>query len=419
MPIASLHLTNAYHESSGGIRTMYHALLAQAEIEQRSMTLVVPGDTDREEPRGRFTRIVHVRAPRSPVADDRYRVILPHRFLVPGSGLWRILDRVHPDLVEVCDKYSLCYFAGLIRRRRARPTLVGLSCERLDDNLQAYVGGRRTTPVAAAAFLGRAYIGMFDAHVANSDYTAEELRRAMRPPHTRPVHVSPMGIELPSPLHPYVRASIRRKLLDRCGASDGDLLLYAGRLSPEKNVEVLAGVIASLAGRNRPVFLVVAGDGPLRGPLQTRAEAIAPGRTLFVGHITDRAALAQLTGSVDAFIHPNPREPFGIGPLEAMATGTPLIAPGTGGLLSYATAENAWLAGSDPSSLAGAVARCLDDGPGRRARAAHGIETASRFEWSASASRLLRLYDRVHAERVAAYRLPPSRRADRVTACTA
>ena len=118
---------------------------------------------------------------------------------------------------------------------------------------------------------------MFDAHVANSDYTAEELRRAMRPPHIRPVHVSPMGIELPSPLHPYVRASIRRKLLDRCGAPDGDLLLYAGRLSPEKNVEVLPDVLASLAGRARPVFLVVAGDGPLRDTLQTRAAALAAG----------------------------------------------------------------------------------------------------------------------------------------------
>ncbi len=419
MPIATLHLTNAYHESSGGIRTMYHALLSQAEREHRPMTLVVPGPEDRDEPRGRFTRIVHVRAPRSPVMDDRYRVILPHRFLLPPTGLWRILDRFDPDLVEVCDKYSLCYFAGLIRRRRARPTLVGLSCERLDDNLQVYVGGGRTTLVAATAFLGRAYIGMFDAHVANSDYTADELRRAMRPPHTRPVHVSPMGIERPAPLHPHVRASIRRRLLTRCGAVDGDSLLYAGRLSPEKNVDVLPDVLASLAGRARPVFLVVAGDGPLRDALEARAAALAPGRTLFVGHIADRSALGQLTGSVDAFIHPNPREPFGIGPLEALAAGAPLVAPRTGGLVSYATDENAWLAGSDASSLAGAVARCLDDVAGRRAKSALGVETASRFEWSASASRLLRLYDRLHAERMSRSRPTPGQASECVAACTA
>ena len=173
-----------------------------------------------------------------------------------------------------------------------------------------------------------------------------------------------MGIERPSPLHPHVRASIRRRLLTRCGAVDGDLLLYAGRLSPEKNVDVLPDVLASLAGRARPLFLVVAGDGPLRDTLEARAAALAPGRTLFVGHIADRSALGQLTGSVDAFIHPNPREPFGIGPLEALAAGTPLVAPRTGGLVSYATDENAWLAGSDVSSLAGAVARCLDDAAG-------------------------------------------------------
>src|SRR5262249_30305548 len=143
MSAVTLHLTNAYHERSGGIRTMYHALLEYAEQHARQMTLVVPGANDRYERRGRFTRIIHLRAPHSPLADGSYRILLPHRFLPPGRGpLWRIVEAERPDVVEICDKYSLCFFAGLIRKRRRdqRPALVGLSCERMDDNLEAFVG---------------------------------------------------------------------------------------------------------------------------------------------------------------------------------------------------------------------------------------------------------------------------------------
>ena len=51
-----------------------------------------------------------------------------------------MLDREQPDLVEICDKYSLCYFAGLVRKlRRRRPALVGLTCERMDDNVRAFL----------------------------------------------------------------------------------------------------------------------------------------------------------------------------------------------------------------------------------------------------------------------------------------
>jgi hypothetical protein len=102
MGIATLHLTNAYHPHSGGIRTMYDALLAQAEREGRRMSLVVPGVEDGEKRVSRTTTIYSLRAPRAPAFDRRYRTILPHRFLWPGAGrLWSILDRERPDLVEV------------------------------------------------------------------------------------------------------------------------------------------------------------------------------------------------------------------------------------------------------------------------------------------------------------------------------
>ena len=114
----SLHLTNAYHASSGGIRTFYEALLRDAEPHGRHVCLVVPGERDRVEDVSPFARIYTIAAPSSPFVDRRYRLVLPHRFLMPERGrIWRILRDEQPDLIEICDKYAFCYLAGVLRIR--------------------------------------------------------------------------------------------------------------------------------------------------------------------------------------------------------------------------------------------------------------------------------------------------------------
>ena len=61
----------------------------------------------------------------------------------------------------------------------------------------------------------------------------------------------------------------------------------------------------------------------------------------FSSDISTKKLLADYYANADVFVHPNPKEPFGIAPLEAMASGVPTVAPDAGGILSYATDENA------------------------------------------------------------------------------
>lgn len=409
MGLKTLHLTNAYHDRSGGIRTMYHALMAQAACERREMRLIVPADTDGEERVNDHAVIHRVRAPRAPAFDRRYRVILPPRFLPTGRGpIWRILQREQPDVVEICDKYSLCYLAGLVRLRRptrhAGPTLVGLSCERLDDNIAAHLphvpGGRRL----ARAFLGRVYIGMFDAHLANSDYTAAELREAMTRPHTRPVDVVSMGVDLPADLTEGERQRVRRDVRERLRLErNTPLVTYAGRLSPEKHLDPLVAVAARL--RARGARLAVAGDGPDRESLEMRCARVAPGVAIFLGH-ADRAPLSALIAASDVFVHPNPREPFGIGPLEAMAAGVSVVLPRSGGVLSYASDDNAWLVSAGDESVAQGVEAALGNPARSAAKVVAGQGTARRFAWPAAASRMFAQYDAIHRSRRDGLRVP-------------
>jgi alpha-1,6-mannosyltransferase len=396
--VTTVHFTNAYHPSSGGIRTFYHALLAAAPHHRRRICLVVPGDRNAIEDVNPFARIHVVRARRSPVVDRRYRLILPHRFLWPGAGaLWSILERERPDLVEICDKYSLCYLAGLVRTlRRRRPALVGLTCERMDDNVRAFLSHSTLGGGFARRYIRDVYVPQFDAHIANSAYTAAEIPH--NPRHPRPVYVRHMGVDTTT----FTPARRDRSRRERRRAALGlpfaaPLLVYAGRLSAEKHAHLLVDMMRHLQPAG--AHLVMAGDGPLRLELTRRAAAECPGRMHFLDNIQDRAALADLLTDADVFVHPNPREPFGIAPLEAMAAGLPVVVPDRGGVSSYAGAHNAWPSAPDGAALARAVLDALVNAAERERRRQRAFATAAAHAWPAAAAAYFDLYDHIAARR--------------------
>jgi alpha-1,6-mannosyltransferase len=397
MAIKTLHLTNSYHPTSGGIRTFYQALLEGANHLHRPMRLVVPGEDDRVQEVGDFGRIYYVKAPRSPVIDRRYRLILPHRFLLPnGKGICQILQKEQPELVEVCDKYSLCWLAGALRKKWIpgvkRPTLVGLTCERMDDNVSVFLAPPPAALRLVRRYMNEVYLPLFDFHIAVSRYVSAELSGGGAANGDR-LKVRPMGVHT-AELGPQRRdPELRRRLQKEAGGGPPtSLLLYAGRLSPEKNLALLVSMMERLTeflnrtSTRHPsavpadLRLLVAGGGPLEGWLR-REGARLGGLLHLVGHIGDRAELARLLASVDVFVHPNPREPFGIGPLEAMASGTPLVAPNSGGVLEYADPSCAWLAPADGEEFARAVLEVLSNPAAARAKCEKARLVAERLDW--------------------------------------
>ena len=69
-PIKTLHISNYYHSSSGGIRTFYQALLGAADRHRREVRVVVPGLKNAVEDAGAFGKIYTIKAPRSPLFDS-------------------------------------------------------------------------------------------------------------------------------------------------------------------------------------------------------------------------------------------------------------------------------------------------------------------------------------------------------------
>ena len=402
MATKTLHITNSYHPASGGIRTFYNRLLNAANQRRRFVRLVVPAAETSVEEVGEFGRIYRIAAPPSPVLDSRYRWLLPHTYAWPhDSALRKILSDERPDLVEVCDKFWLIYLSGVLRRGWIPgvpvPVIVGLSCERLDDNVAAYLSASQAARHVSHSYMRRCYAPRFDYHIAVSQYVAEEIRAVLPERLKGRLLVAPMGVDFDGFSRPQDSVEFRDQLLERTGGGENTrLLLYAGRLSEEKNLSILAPMMAILAREKQfDCRLVIAGDGPLSEELHNALDSQAPGRSLFLGQC-QQPDLARLCHATDLFIHPNPREPFGIAPLEAMAAGLPLVAPASGGVLTYANPENAWLAENSPLAFAEGV-RSVHSDPGVcKQKTAKARCTAERHSWPRITDNYFQLYDRLH-----------------------
>jgi alpha-1,6-mannosyltransferase len=102
------------------------------------------------------------------------------------------------------------------------------------------------------------------------------------------------------------------------------LLLYVGRLAPEKNVRTLLGAFSHLHQEQPHRYhLMIIGDGPLRGALQRLAGKT--GEVTWHSYCQDATELADIYRAADLFIHPGVQETFGLVTLEAQACGTPVL----------------------------------------------------------------------------------------------
>ena len=423
----SVHITNYYHKDSGGISTAYNKLLEAANRRKRYVRLIVPGAADSVEEVGEFGRIYYVKANYSPVFDKRYRLMLPWKtYIFDKSPIKTILREEEPDLIEIGEKYTLSLMAGLLRRNimtvsKQRPVLVHFSCERMDDNVASFINRGAVSRWFCRRFMGSFNMPMFDFHLANSDYTAAELYDAFstdkrpRPSSTLVnlcwrlfrapkialkdrIFVNQCGVDNMTFSAERKDANLRAELLSDFGwREDTRMLLFAGRISPEKNVRLLIKLMRKLKANGENNYrLLIAGSGPSLENLKSEAEAKVPGTIAFLGHIGDREKLADIYANVDAFVHTNPNEPFGIAPLEALASGIPLLAPNAGGVLSYANDTNSWLTEPSGENYAAAIQSIFAGSDARKARVEQGIKTASRYSWEASTNALFAIYDEMY-----------------------
>ncbi len=176
-------------------------------------------------------------------------------------------------------------------------------------------------------------------------------------------------------------------------------LLSVGRIDPRKGFEV---VIRALPLLPPEATLEIIGGGEEAHRLELAGQAARLGvadRVRF--DVVPRSELSGRYRAADAVIFPSAwEEPFGLVPLEAMASGTPVVAVPSGGSAEF-LAEGAnclTFPPGDAPALAAALGRLAGDGALRSALRAGGQATAARFSVDRLASDLLEHHLRVAVE---------------------
>ncbi len=164
------------------------------------------------------------------------------------------------------------------------------------------------------------FYGQLDTVFVNSEeYRQSWIKHGFDPAKLK---ILPRGLDTEL-FHPARREP---EFFEKFGEHDGEIrLLYVGRISREKDLDLLAAAYRRLRDEGLPVQLFVVGHGPY-----SEAFAKSLPEAIFMGYLTGNE-LAAAYASADIFVFPSTTDTFGNVILEAQACGLPVVVSDSGG----------------------------------------------------------------------------------------
>jgi glycosyltransferase involved in cell wall biosynthesis len=322
----------------------------------------------------RQERVVEFRAVPFPLYPEM-PIILPH---------WRFhrrefekVEAFKPDLVHLMSPGVLAYFGQLWARRHGCPVVASYETDII--RYMHYYGFGRFEPQ-----LWRYLRWLFNnCHhtYAPSRVTRDQLIDGG----IRDVRVFERGVNKVL-FHPGKRSEVVRESLGV--EPGGELVLYAGRLSKEKNLDVLVRAFTRLAGEHPKARLVLTGDGPHRRAL---VRSFKGSGIIFTGWKRDEE-LAALFASADVFALPSTTETLSLVSLESMASGIPVLAMNVGGVRDVVEHERTGLLANSVEEFERGLRRLVEDVALRTSLGWNGRQYAETKTWSHAFEGLERNY---------------------------
>ena len=358
-----------YAPQGGGVKTYVRHKMLAGPARNHEIIILAPASEAGVEILGANSRIEYVPGRRFPL-DGRYH------YFHDEAALHARLDALRPDLVEASTPWSS---ASMVANwRGSAPRSLIMHADPLGNYAYRWFRGVASRDVIDRGFDWfwrhlRRIDDRFDFIVCASDELATRLVGGG----LRHVVINHMGVQ-PGIFSPEHRNPVlRRKLLQWCDLDeDAMLLLGAGRHAPEKRWPMIIEA-ATACGFDRPVGLIIAGDGRARASVE-RAAAGNP-HVRLMAPVTNRNTFAELLASVDALVHGSESETFCMIAAEARASGIPMFLP-DGGAAADHLVPNAGhhYAAANPTSLAQAIRRFIEEDPKRHRTNAEAAAKSTR-----------------------------------------
>ncbi len=292
------------------------------------------------------------------------------------------MNAFQPDLIHAHHPFFLGDTALRVAATRAVPIVV--THHTSYEQYIHYVPGNMSwlEPYVFDLYIGHA--NLCDAVIAPSESIKQELCECGV---NRPVHVIPTGVDLEQ----YENGNGSAFRREFGIPEDAFLIGHVGRLNLEKNLDFLARGVVRALDRIPGSWFVVVGDGPSAEDMQQIVhDGRMEGRCVFAGVRKDQA-LVDGYSAMDVFAFASKSETQGMVLVEAMASGTPVVAmdaPGTRDIIR--DEENGRLISSeDENSFAEAIAWTVERREELAKQARHSVEP---YAMETCAKRMLDLY---------------------------
>ena len=200
-------------------------------------------------------------------------------------------------------------------------------------------------------------------------------------------------------LAPYLAGGDRVTVRARLGVpTDAFVFGIAARFAPQKGLDALVAASVPVLRERPDAWLVVAGDGPLLEPVSMQARKTpVRDRILFPGFETD---IPGFLAALDLYVNASVSEALGIGTIEAMASGLPVVATSVGGTPEVVEdgVTGVLVPAGRPQPLTDAIVRLAADGAARRRMGTAGRERAiAEFGLDGMLDRTAKVYQEVLA----------------------
>ncbi|MFZ5818642.1 MAG: glycosyltransferase [Chloroflexota bacterium] len=259
-----------------------------------------------------------IRSPGLPLADTGFYLSL--RYSRAAKKLLQSMDVVHVHHPFLSGRLALHYCRPL------RIPIIFTNHTRYDLYAQAYLP---MLPEEVSEGLLQAYMPSFcdavDLVISPSPGMEKVLRQLEVSSH---IEIVPNGVELQR----FFQAEpLARKEYDFC--EDDLLLVYSGRIAPEKNLEFLLQAFSGVAQALEHVYLLILGGGSIKQEIEEYARDVGvAGRVRFTGQIP-YSNLPGYLAMCDAFVTASVTEVHPLSVIEAMGAGLPVMgihSPGVG-----------------------------------------------------------------------------------------
>jgi 1,2-diacylglycerol 3-alpha-glucosyltransferase len=174
--------------------------------------------------------------------------------------------------------------------------------------------------------------------------------------------------------------------------------LFTGRIAPEKNLPALLETARLVAARHPDFRLVILGDGPDLPALRRRAVAMGLQACILFPGAVPHEQVPPFCAAADLFVTASTTEVNPTSVIEAMASGTPVVAYDTFGAREIVQSEvDGMLTAHTPEALAEALGDLVGDGEKRARLSAAATRNAERYSLETTGRQMLAVYEQAMA----------------------